>query len=200
MFQWSVLAGEWLCYTCIFEYLLLQLYNKLVPEINKKYIDDIGATSMNYNQLLDFINFVQNFHPAVKFTYHTSETSITFLDINISLKQWILSTCIYYKTADSHSCLDYRSSHNRSTKNSIPFPQFVRLRRLYSNDAYFEKTADGMTDFFINRHYPNNIIQIAIDLVKLIPRQQILQPKPYNSCRKKTDLKSPVPTLDNPCT
>ena len=49
-----------------FEYLLLHQYNKPVPMVYKRYSDDISATLMNYNQLLDFINFVQNFHPAVK--------------------------------------------------------------------------------------------------------------------------------------
>ena len=77
-------------YGCIFmgrfEYLLLQQYNKLVPDFYKRYSDDvIGTISLNYNQLLDFINFEQNFDPAVQFTYHISDTSVTFLDI-ISLK------------------------------------------------------------------------------------------------------------------
>ena len=113
-------------YACIFmgyfEYLLLQQYNKPVPEVYKRYNDDIiGATSINCNQLLDFINFVQNFHSAVKFTYQTSETFVSFLDMNISLKQEILSTSSHYKTIDSHSYLYYRSSHNPSTNNSIPF-------------------------------------------------------------------------------
>ena len=40
---------------------------------------------LNYNQLFDFINFEENFHPAVQFTYHISDTSVTFLDIR-SLK------------------------------------------------------------------------------------------------------------------
>ena len=58
-----------------------------MPEIYKRYIDDgIGATSLSYNQLLDFINFVQNFHPAVKFTYEISEKSVTFLDMKLLLE------------------------------------------------------------------------------------------------------------------
>ena len=73
-------------YTCLFmghlEHTPLQQYKKLVPEIYKRYIDGgIGATSLSYNQLLDFINFVQNFHPAVKFTHEISEKSVTFLDM-----------------------------------------------------------------------------------------------------------------------
>ena len=75
-------------YACLFtghlEHTLLQQYKKPMPEIYKRYIDDgIGATSLSYNQLLDFINFVQNFHPAVKFTYEISEKSVTFLDMKL---------------------------------------------------------------------------------------------------------------------
>ena len=75
---------------------------------------------MSHSQLLDFIKFVQNFHPAVKFTYKISEQSAAFLDMDISLKQEKLTTSLHYKATDSHSHLDYRSSHNPSTKNSIP--------------------------------------------------------------------------------
>ena len=110
-------------YACIFmgyfEYLLLQV----VQHYNKRYTDIIGTTLMNCNQLLVFINFVQNFHPAVKFTYQISEKSVTFLNMNISMKQGILLTFIHYKTTDSHSYLDYHLSHNPSTKNSIPFSE-----------------------------------------------------------------------------
>ena len=94
-----------------FEYLVVQQYNKPVPQYYKRYIDDIiGAIAMNYSQLLNFINFVHNFDPAVKFTFQISETSVTFLDMNISLKQGIFSASIHYKSTDSHSYLDYRSS------------------------------------------------------------------------------------------
>ena len=60
-------------YACLFmghlEHTLLKQNKKPVPEIYKRYIDGgTGTTSLSYNQLLDFINFVHNFHPAVKFT------------------------------------------------------------------------------------------------------------------------------------
>ena len=69
-------------------------------------------TLMNYNQLLYF-------NLAVKF--YLPNIFKIFLDMNISLKQGILSTSILYKTTDYHSYLAYHSSHNPSTKNSIPF-------------------------------------------------------------------------------
>ena len=59
-----------------------------------------------------------------------------------------------------------------TTTNSIHFPQFLTLYRLCSDDTNFEQKAHEMTDFFINRHFPNNTITRYLDLVKLIPRQQ----------------------------
>ena len=71
-----------------FEQKLLQHHSKPVSEMYKtKYIDDgTGATSMSHSQLLDFTEFVQNFHPAVKFTYEISEQSVACLNMDISLK------------------------------------------------------------------------------------------------------------------
>ena len=94
-----------------FEQKLLQNYSKPVPEIYKRYIGGgIGATSMSHSQLMDFTEFVQNFHPAVKFTYKISEQSVAFLDMDIYLKRGKLKTPVHYKVTDSHSYLDYHSS------------------------------------------------------------------------------------------
>ena len=82
--------------------------------------------------------------------------------MNLSLKQGIFNThdAMNYKTSDSHSYLHYRSCHNPSTKNSIPFSQFLGC--LCSDDANFAEKADEMTDFFNNRH---NLI-ILMSLIK----------------------------------
>ena len=52
------------------------------------------------------------------------------------------------------------------------------------DDADFVEKAAEMIDFFINRHYPQNIIKQALDLVKLIPWQQILKPNHVTLSKK----------------
>ena len=66
----GVAMGTKMCPSCAclfmghLEHTPLQQYKKPVPEIYKRYIDvGIGATSLSYNQLLDFIIFVQNSIP-----------------------------------------------------------------------------------------------------------------------------------------
>ena len=71
--------------------------------------------------------------------------------MDISLKQGKLTIPVHYKATDSHSYLDYHSSNNPSTKNRILSSQFLRLRRLCSNDTNFEEIAEEMVEFFIQR-------------------------------------------------
>ena len=88
------------------------------------------------------------------------------------LKQGKLTTSVHYKSTDSHSYLDYHSSHNPSTKNSIPFSQFLRLRRLCSDNADFEEKAEEMANFFLQRRYLENTVKKALDQVRPIPQQK----------------------------
>ena len=64
-----------------------------------------------------------------------------------------LSSSVHYKPTDSHSYLLHSSSHPAHVKNSIPYSQFLRLRRLCSDNTDFSEKADEMT-----RGYPDPVI------------------------------------------
>ena len=80
-----------------------------------------------------------SFHPALKDTRTVSECSIAFFNINVSISGHWLSTSVHYKPTDSHSYLLHSSSHPAHVKNSIPYSQFLRLRRLCSDDTDFSE-------------------------------------------------------------
>ena len=93
-------------------------YSGPKPELYRRYIDDcVGATSSTKEELEQFINSVNSFHPALKYTWQISETSIPFLDINVSIHRNGLSTSVYYKPTDSHNYL----LHSSSLMLKIPF-------------------------------------------------------------------------------
>ena len=94
----------------------------------------IGAISSSREELNCFITSVNSFHPALKYTWEISETSLAFLDIKVSISGNGLCTSVHYKPTDSHSYLLHTSSHPFHVKNSIPYSQFLRLRRLCSDD------------------------------------------------------------------
>ena len=157
-----------------------QIFNQFdgpKPELFGRYIDDcLGATSCTKEELERFIGFVNSFHPALKFTWEISETSVTFLDINISVQDNKLATSVHYKPTDSHSYLLYSSSHPSHVKDSIPYSQFLRLRRLCSEDSDFNSKCDEMSNFFSERGYPDSTLSKALNRVQNVNRESALEP------------------------
>lgn len=177
-------------YACLFvgyqEYLISQQYEGPFPHLIKRYIDDIvGATSLPLHQLQDFIDFVCNFHPSLKFTFEITETPLPFLDILLSISDDSISISIYYKDTDAQSFLNYSSSHPIKTKNSIPFSQFLRLRKLCSKDPDFKEKAKEMSSFFVNNGYPSKVINDALQNVLNIPRQEAMKNRRNNQASER---------------
>ena len=104
------------------EHQFFSQYHGPKPELYGRYIDDcIGATSSTREELTQFITAVNSFHPALKYTWEISDTSLAFLDIKISIEGNGLCTSVYYKPTDSHSYLVYSSSHPSHVKNVFTF-------------------------------------------------------------------------------
>ena len=72
-----------------------------------------------------------------------------------------LSTSIYYKDTDSHSYLNFGSSHPSKCKSSIPHSQFLRLQQICSEDDVFQSEATTMQAFFTARGYPHDLMTRA---------------------------------------
>ena len=113
-------------------------YTGPFPEFYGRFIDDcLALSSLTEAQLIDFVSFANSLHPAIKFTYGISNTQNNFLDIIFRIVEGIISTSIYHNPTDAHAYLHFNSSHSRNTRSSIPFSQFLRLRRLCMEDDDF---------------------------------------------------------------
>ena len=135
-------------------------YKGTKPALYKRYIDDImGTTSGSRNEIEDFATYVNGFHPSLNFTLNISDVQLPFLDLCLKPVSDRLLTSIHYKDTDTHSYLDYTSSHSTRCKNSIPYS--LRLRRICSEDKDLENKSKEMASFFRNRDYPSNVIQRA---------------------------------------
>ena len=101
-------------------------YNGPKPELYRRYIDDcVGTTSSTREELNLFITAVNSLHPALKYTWEISDTSLAFLDIKVSIEGNGLCNSEHYKPTDCHSYLLHLSSHPSDVKNSIPYSQFL---------------------------------------------------------------------------
>eukprot|EP00061_Rhincodon_typus_P001496 g14958.t1 len=113
------------CYVCLFvgcvEQSLFCYYTGTISHLFLRYIDNfIGTALCSHKELEQFSNFTNTFHPNLKFTWTISDTSLSFLDLSIPISGDCLETNIYFKPTDSHSYLDYTSSHPPSCMNAIP--------------------------------------------------------------------------------
>ena len=69
------------------EHQLFNQHNGPKPELYRRYLDDcIGATSSTREDLNQFVTVVSLFHPALKYTWEISDTSLAFLDIKVSIE------------------------------------------------------------------------------------------------------------------
>ena len=158
------------------EHKFFNQYNGPKPELYRHYIDDcVGATSSTREELNQFITAVNSFHPALKYTWEISDTSLAFLDIKLSIEGNGLCTSVHYKPTDSHSYLLHSSSHPSHVKNSIPYSQLLRLRRLCSEDSDFFLKSEEMCHFFDKRGYPASVVQAGHHRAQQIDRQSALQ-------------------------
>ena len=83
------------------EHQFFNQYNGPKPDLYRRYIDDcVGATSSTRDKLNQFITAVNSFHPALKYTWEISDTSLAFLDIKVSVEGNGLCTSVHYKPTD----------------------------------------------------------------------------------------------------
>ena len=118
------------------------------PCTNDNIDDIVGATSGSRDEIEVFATYVNGFHRSLKFTWIISDVQLPFLDLCLKPVSDRLLTSIHYKDTDTHSYLNYTSSHPARCKNSIPYSQFLRLRRICSGDNDFENKSIEMASFF----------------------------------------------------
>ena len=81
------------CYACLFvgyvEEKMPLTYPGTKPIMLRRYTDDYIGTSVRQlrKELEDFIQYVNDFHPSLSYTFYISDTSVNFLDISISMTQ-----------------------------------------------------------------------------------------------------------------
>ena len=76
---------------------------------------------------------------------------------------------------NNHSYLLYSCSHPSHVKNYIPYSQFLRLRRLCSEDSDVSFKSEEMCNFFNKRGYPASVVQAGNHRAQQIDRQSALQ-------------------------
>ena len=129
----------------------------LQPKLWNRFTDDIFLIwSHGMESLLEFTDHLSKVHPTIKFP--SSHTEISFLNLTIYNRDCKLYTTLYTKSTDRHMYLNYLSEHPVSLKRSIPYSQFLRLKRIHSEPQYLLEAQIHMYLFFIWRQYPIDVV------------------------------------------
>lgn len=114
------------------------------------HIDDIliiweGSPSL----LQEFLDKLNKNDYNLNFTHSFDNEKIPFLDVMISIDEnGLISTDLYRKPTVGNSLLRANSAPPHSLKRSIPFAQYIRLRRICSKDSDFILQAGSLQKDF----------------------------------------------------
>lgn len=127
-----------------------------------RFIDDIFLIWQHgIESLLFFLNDLNLFSP-LNFNWKISQEFITFLDVDIYLKDNSLKTKIHVKETNKMQYLHYTSCHPMHIKKSIPKGLSIRAQNLCSDQVDFNNYINKLTCALSNRGYPSKLINNQI--------------------------------------
>ena len=122
----------------------------IVPRVWLRFLDDIFMVwDHSLASLHSFIDAINSFYPAIKFTYTISSKEVNFLDVTVTKSDNLdFVTEVYLKSTNIHQYVEYSSCHPKSCKDGIPFSEYKRYRKIISVDAKFSESVFQLRDFF----------------------------------------------------
>ena len=129
----------------------------LKPFVWWRFIDDVFMIwTEGEEHLKDFIRYLNSIHASIQFTHEYSNSShqtLPFLDVQVHLSNNHIQTDLHTKPTDKHQYLLKTSCHPNHTKQTIPFSLFLRIRRICSTDAFFDKRSEELIKHLVQRGY-----------------------------------------------
>jgi hypothetical protein len=125
--------------------------------------------------LAELVDYLNSCVDTINFTAEYSKRTVNFLDMKVKIQNKRIQTDLYSKPTDSHSYLLYDSAHPQRCKDSIPYSQFLRVRRICSLDCDFKEHLLKFTCHFMTRGYPMALLEKAASLVKALNRDELLK-------------------------
>ena len=116
-----------------------------------RFIDDIFLIwKGDKSSLTTFIKYLNSVVPSITFTHEISYKSVNFLDTKVIKDvQGNISTDIFQKPTDTHSYLHWTSAYPPHLKQSIPYSQALRLRRICSSTRVLDQRILEYSNFFV---------------------------------------------------
>ena len=173
--------------------LLQKAPNNLIPIEWIRFIDDIFAIWTHGNEKLQqFLAYINEFHPTIKFDYTYSHKYVNFLDTTIYLNSLNkFESDLYIKPTDRTLLLHNNSFHPHSCKNAIIYSQALRYRRIITDNNKLQQRLNNLLIALIHRGYKHDHITTSFNKALQYTTQKELL---YNEKITKTNS-SPIFTI-----
>ena len=128
--------------------------------------------------LLNFFQEINSLHGSIKFDCKYAKDVINFLDVNIHInRDGTLKTSLYQKPTDRNAYLHHSSYHPTKMKTNIPYGQFLRARKICSDEADANTAIADLERKFQERGFPQTQMEEQKTRSKSIPRETLLVDK-----------------------
>jgi len=122
------------------------------PILQLRLIDDIfGLFEGSETKLSSWVDYLNNYHTSIKFTFGKSKTEIQFLDTLVYIHNNKIKTILYKKPTDNKQYLHFNSEHPSHVEKGIPYAQVLRYRRIIVDDQLFDLELNKLKTSFIAR-------------------------------------------------
>ena len=133
---------------------------RMIPTTWWRHIDDVFAIwPFGEDNLRQFLDQKNNFHPTIKFTTKWSSTLVTFYSAKVSIVEESLVTDLHTKHTDTDQFLCHHSFHPSHRKENIHFSQALRLCQICSRSEDYCHHARELRDHFLNCGYNEEKVQ-----------------------------------------
>lgn len=141
-----------------------------------RFIDDLLLVWTGpRDKLLQFLHKLDTNDLNLKFTFKIDTKQISFLDLNI-IKQpdGTLGTDLYRKPTAGNTLLFATSAHPTPLVRSIPYAQYLRLRRNCSQESDFKLQAKALRERLLLRGYSSTNLRRAYNKAMSRSRTSLL--------------------------
>ena len=112
----------------------------------------------NKEEIENFFDLANNFHPYVKFTYDISNTNVDFLDIHLYkgqrfAEEQVLDMKTYFKPTNSFMYLQRNSCHSKHVFSGFIKGETIRYIRNTNNTDELKSIVSKFRSRLINRGY-----------------------------------------------
>ena len=151
------------------------------PLLWKRYINDLFSLwETNREEINNFIEHANNYHPIIKFTADISDKEIILLDTCIYKgarfeKESIVDTRTYFKPTETFQYTHFKSCQPPAVKKGFIKGEGQRLLRTNSSEETFVENIRTFKLHLRARGYPNHLIDKTLSEVKFSDRKKALK-------------------------